>query len=446
MRSMKFLSVLIPFALAGALAGQAGARRLTIGEAVDLALQNNSYLKIARQKVREHEKKAAAARTDFFPHLTTEANYLHLAEPQHIEIPRGAFGVFQSIGPVPASSLALIQGANEFFYSTSTLAQPLTQMIKIRQGHQIARLDTAIASSDLKRAENEVAVRVHEAFFALLIAQRQKRAAELEVAAATEKLRDAQKAVDLGNTLPVTATGARAALLAARHARLSLENQISDVTLEFNDLVGLPLETDLDLVAPDPPNASALTREECLKTALASSEEIRAAEQAVAKARRAILAARADYIPEIGAYGQYLYQNGAPFVAKNNGIFGLKMTWKVFDFGKRNDVIGERRALLEQAEENLRRLKNRTSVEVEKSYRKLQRSKEMIDVAQEALELRRESERLAAEQVRAGLSVLSGQFAAQAALAKAEADLLAAGLGYRMAGVELQRVMGRTPR
>jgi outer membrane protein TolC len=259
-------------------------------------------------------------------------------------------------------------------------------------------------------------------------------------------LRDAQKAVDSGNTLPVTATGARAALLAARHARLSLENQISDVTLEFNDLVGLPLETDLDLVAPDPPNASALTREECLKTALASSEEIRAAGQTVAKARRAILAARADYIPEIGAYGQYIYQNGAPFVARNNGIFGLKMTWKVFDFGKRNDVVGERRALLEQAEENLRRLKNRTSVEVEKSYRKLQRSKEMIDVAQEALELRRESERLASEQVRAGVSVLSGQFAAQAALAKAEADLLAAGLGYRMAGVELQRAMGHTPR
>lgn len=442
MRGLKFLFVLIPVALAG----QTTVRRITLERAVASALENNSYLKIARAKVREHEKRAAAARTDFFPQLTTDANYMHLAEAQHIEIPRGAFGVFKDIGPVPMSSLALIQGANQFFYSTTTLAQPLTQMIKIRQGHQIARLETGIAASDLRKAENEVAVRVHEAFFGLLIAQRQKKAAELEVTATEEKLREARKAVDSGNTLPVTATGARAALLAARHAKLSLENQISDISVEFNDLVGLPLETDLELVPPDPPAASTLTREECLKTALESSEDIRAAAQTVSKARRAVTAARADFIPEIGAYGQYLYQNGAPFVAKNNGIFGVKMTWKVFDFGKRNDVIGERRALLEQAEENLRRLKNRTTVEVEKSYRKLQRSKEMIEVATEALELRRESGRLSGEQVKAGVTVMSNQMSSEAALAKSEADLLAANLGYRLAEAELQRAMGRTPR
>lgn len=442
MRSMKFLFVLIPFALAG----QTPARQMTIEQAVSSALENNAYLKIARARVREREKQAAAVRKDFFPHLTADANYMQLAEPQHIEIPRGAFGVYKDIGPVPLTSLALIQGANQFFYSTSTLAQPLTQMIKIRHGHQIARLDAGIASSDLKKAENEVAVRVHEAFFGLLIAQRQKHAAELEVAAAEEKLREARKAVDSGSTLPVTATGARAALLAARHGKLSLENQISDIALEFNDLVGLPLEAEVELMAPEPPAASALTREECLTTALESSEEIQAAAQTVSKARRAISAARADFIPEIGAYGQYLYQNGAPFVAKNNGIFGVKMTWKVFDFGKRNDVIGERRAMLEQAEENLRRIKNRTTVEVEKSYRKLQRSKEMIEVAREALELRRETERLSAEQVKAGVAVLSGQLSSGAVLAKAEADLLAANLGYRLAEAELQRTMGRTAR
>jgi outer membrane protein TolC len=62
--------------------------------------------------------------------------------------------------------------------------------------------------------------------------------------------------------------------------------------------------------------ASALTREECLKTALESSEEIRSAAQTVSKARRAVAAARADFIPESAAYGLYLYQNGAPFVAR----------------------------------------------------------------------------------------------------------------------------------
>ena len=83
---------------------------------------------------------------------------------------------------------------------------------------------------------------------------------------------------------------------------------------------------------------------------------------------------------------------------------------------------------------------------MEKRYRKLQRSKEMIEVGREALELRRESERLSGEQVKAGVTVESGQLSLLASLAKAEADLLAANLGYRLAEAELLRAMGRTPR
>jgi outer membrane protein TolC len=65
-------------------------------------------------------------------------------------------------------------------------------------------------------------------------------------------------------------------------------------------------------------------------------------------------------------------------------------------------------------------------------------------VATEALELRRESGRLSAEQVKAGVTVMSNQLSSEAALAKAEADLLAANLGYRLAEAELLRAMGRT--
>jgi multidrug efflux pump subunit AcrB/outer membrane protein TolC len=425
---------------------QAAPRKLTLGESVDLALKNNSYLKIAREKVRESGYRAAAAHKDYFPQLSNETNYMRLAEEQRLDIPRGAFGVFNSIGPVPATSLSLLQGANQFFYTTSTLAQPLTQMIKIRQGYGIARLDKQIAETDLRTAENEIAVKVHEAYFGLLITRLEKRAAELEVAANQEKLRDAEKAVSSGNTLEVTALGARASLLAARHAVLTLENQMADLALEFNDLVGLPLDAEVEPAVPEAGAVVPPDHETCLRIALAESTEVRVGEQTVAKARRGVAAARAEYIPEVGAYAQQLYQNGVPFVARNNGVAGLRLTWKVFDFGKRNDVVGERKAQLSQAEENLRRLKNRSTVEVEKSYRKVERSAQMIAVAREALALRREAARLTGDQFKAGVTVLANHRAAEAALAKAEADALAAELGYRLARAELDRTMGRRPR
>jgi hypothetical protein len=69
--------------------------------------------------------------------------------------------------------------------------------------------------------------------------------------------------------------------------------------------------------------------------------------------------ARAEYIPEVGAFAQHIYQDGAPFLSRNNGVFGLHMTWTVFEFGKRRGQASERTAEVAQAEENLARLRNR---------------------------------------------------------------------------------------
>ena len=67
-------------------------------------------------------------------------------------------------------------------------------------------------------------------------------------------------------------------------------------------------------------------------------------------------AARAEYIPEVGAFAQHIYQDGAPFLSRNNGAFGLHMTWTMFEFGKRRGQVSERAAEVAQAEENLARL------------------------------------------------------------------------------------------
>ena len=50
------------------------------------------------------------------------------------------------------------------------------------------------------------------------------------------------------------------------------------------------------------------------------------------------------------------------------------MTWDIFDWGKRRGVVGQRDAQLAQAEENLRCVTDRVSVEVDKAYRKLERT------------------------------------------------------------------------
>src|SRR5215467_10954970 len=68
------------------------ARRLTLAEAVRLAVEQNRTLKIARLKVKENEYKKDGARSDYFPTITNQSNILHITELQNFTISQGTFG------------------------------------------------------------------------------------------------------------------------------------------------------------------------------------------------------------------------------------------------------------------------------------------------------------------------------------------------------------------
>lgn len=122
------------------------------------------------------------------------------------------------------------------------------------------------------------------------------------------------------------------------------------------------------------------------------------------------------------------------------------MAWDIFDWGKRRGAVGEREAQLVEAEQNLRRITDRVAVDVEKAYRKLERTQMMIDVAQEALALRREGERLSAQQLTAGVTSEAKNAEAVAATRSAEVDELQARLAHELALAEIVRIAGSATR
>lgn len=443
-RTLALLSLVLLCVTAKPVLAQPSPRRITLEDAINLALRQNVLLKAAGDKVEENQHKSLAARSDYFPQLSTEATYAGLIQRQSIDIPQGSFGVLGGAIPLPPESERIFQGGNSFALSTTTLGQPLTQLLKLRQARGIAEADTRIAASQLKQAQNEVSVKVHEAYFGLLIPQRLKRSAELAMAAAEEESRDRREAVESGKALEVADIEARAGVLEARHALLTLDDQISDLAIDFNDLLGLPLESEVDLVAPPPLAPVSLSLDEHVKSALRENPEIHAAEQTVEKAQRGVKAAKAEYIPDVTVYAQHIYQSGVPFLSRNNGVLGVKMEWKVFDFGKRRQTVAEREAELAAAEENLQHVRNQVAIQVEKAHRKVERSQKMIEVAEQGLAARREVARLTGDQFDVGVIVKASYQESGAKLAKAEADLLQAELGYRLAKAELDRALGLT--
>lgn len=422
----------------------ADVRHLTLDEAVRLAISQNRELKIARLKVIENEQKKAGEHSGYFPRLTNQSNALHITELQQVLVPPGAFG---EVGGtlIPAQSAALGQGTLTLYSSGTQLSQPLTQLIRTSDANRIAAAEVAVSRDDLKKAENQVALEVHTIYFGILISRLRQQAAEEQSSYAAESLRESENDVRNGSALKVATIQASASLLQSQQAVLTAELQLADLTTQLNNVLGLPLETQLELAPDVPANFDQRPREQYVQVAWSENPEILAAEETVRKAQAAVAAAKSAYIPDITAYARHSYQDGVPFLVRNFGTFGVTLNWEVFDFGKRRAAVREQEAELAQAEENVKRLKEEVAVAIERSYNKLERTRSMVQVASQVVRLRQEGERLAQNELSQGVILASARKEATAESYQAQADFLEATLNYHLAWAELEQDIGHTP-
>jgi outer membrane protein TolC len=419
----------------------------TLSQAIDLALKQNRSLKLAQLAVVDSEQKKKIARADYFPQIKNESTAFHITEVQQLVIPQGSLGVGGVTGPIPPNTAVIGQGNFTAYTSGTGLQQPLTQMFKIREDNRAATADINSAKIQVKEAENDIALKVRQLYYGILIAQLKETAAKQEADAAQLKLQESTSSVEQGSALEVAALESHAALLDAKQAILVQNLQVRDLTFELNYLLGLPLNTQLKLsedlsAAP----ASISPREECVRIAREQSPEIRAAQQAVEKAKAGLAAAKDAYIPDVSAFARYSYQSGIPFLVHNFGTFGVIFTYELFDGGRRNAQIDESRTMLSQAEVNLAKAKEEVTVQVEIAYDKVEQMQNLIAVAEEVLKARAAAALVADSQFEQNAAVASARAEAAAKTSSAKASLLEANLGLSLAQGELRRAMGEIPR
>ena len=67
-------------------------RHITLHEAVQLALQHNHLVRISEFKVEEKQHAKQAAKSEYFPSIRNDSNFVHLTDTQLIQIYAGSLG------------------------------------------------------------------------------------------------------------------------------------------------------------------------------------------------------------------------------------------------------------------------------------------------------------------------------------------------------------------
>ena len=420
-------------------------RPLTLQEAVQLALKHNHVVRIAGYKVEESQQAKDVAKSAYFPTVKNESRLFTVTETQFVQIAAGSLGTIDG-SPNPDHSVTINQGGRTFALSGTTLAQPLTQLFtRVKPANDAARAELNATRANAHQTENEVALKVHQIYYRVLIAQLHRSATEARINAAQDFESERVQQVKFGSTLEEDLIASRAQTLQAKQELLTTELALSDLTFQLDDAIGLPLSTALELDPSVPVLRDTCEPEECIKVALESHPEIIAAREEVRKASAGVQLSKADYIPEVTAFARYSYQSGVPFLARNFGSFGGEFTYELFDGGRRRAAVRESSAQLAQAKENLARVTEEVEVAVQVAYNKLHRTREMVQVSEELLALRTESSRVSTQELQKGEALKSQADSAIAQEFDAKTQLLQSQLDYAQASDELTEAMGLTP-
>jgi outer membrane protein TolC len=424
----------------------AAPRRITLRQALDLAAQSNHRVRLARLAVDEKQQAKAVAKSAYFPSVHTDSSFIHVTDTQLIEIPAGGLGTVGT-NLIPPRPLIINQGALSTTTFGTGVTQPLTQLLKVNAANGMARADVDATLGRARAIENSVALRVHDVYYKILIAETRRSALDAKIRASDDLQRERVQQVKYGSALDADLIESRAQSLQAKQELLTTDLQLSDLHMQLNDVIGLPLTTAVTLDPNVPLVAQeSCEREECVRLALESHPEIAEARAQVDRAASAVRLAKYEFVPDLDIFARYSHQNDVPFLAPNFGTFGVRLSYDLFNGGRKRATVRERDAQLAQAKENLARISEEIELRVQTAYNKLDRTREMIAVSEELLSLRAESRRMTLEQVAHGSALRSQSLTSVAQELEAKAVLLQSQLDYTQATAEMDEAIGRTPR
>jgi outer membrane protein TolC len=389
--------------------------RLTLDDAKQRALGTNQLLALAGLNVQSKQFATRAMQANYFPQLLGNGIYMHFNEPQG--------SVLSTPGRIlaPVSRPANVINEDSTFVALMAV-QPLTDLLKVRQGVRLALADEQIAQAQLEKGVRELLSGVEQLYWGILAAQRIK-------TGTLAAIRGVEPLAKTGNLQ------ARIALLEAQQGLGQVEAQITDLERQLRVLVDVPTCTKLELVEPPFPVSSLKCADEAVTLAIANSPEIREADQLVEKAHAATAAAKVDYIPSFAVVGGVSNQSAADYIQPSAAFVGVVGSYTFYDWGKRRHTLHERQTLIAMASLKLRQTEEDVRQKAVKAFASLGQAQEAVQAAAQMVQLRKEAAKSATD--------LDTKFKAGKDLMEAEVNYIKADLAYRQAYVGLMSLVGQ---
>ena len=353
------------------------------------------------------------------------------ATAQQQDLPRVGSGDTNTLQSAVQGRLPLFNKANE-----ATVAQ--------------ARKSLGVAKADLETAEQDLIVRVAQAYFDVLASQDSLATVRANKTAVTETLASAKRNFEVGTATITDTREAQARFDLVTAQEIAAENDLLTKRIALDQLVGRsnqqpkPLAVPVVLPAVVPNNV-----EEWVTRADQSHPTVQRARTGLEVAQLETEKARAGEKPTVDAVGSVglarLSGSSAtlPGLSKTASI-GVQLNWPLYTGGATQNAISEKRLLEDKARNDLEAARRGVAQGTRVAFfgvNSLQAQVKALEAAESSNKLALEAAQLAYRVgVRVNLDVLNAQtqlFQTQRDLAKARYDVIVNSLRLRQASGQL---------
>lgn len=438
MSRLVIISAVLLFSVAAA---GAETMKLSLRDAMSMALENNSRIKAARYTSQAARQGVESANSRYLPAVAFEETLVASNSPINtfmIKLDEGRF----TENDFQINNLNNPSSQHDFKTALS-IQQPLF-VPSLSPLKEMAVKDAQKSELELEAARQGIAFQVFFTYLEVQKADAQLGAADKAVADARENMRLATVRTTAGVGLRSDELRSRTHLSMVEQQHISAYNNLTLARMKLAMLIGLPENSTYEVADTLDRVAVPDMSDQVIGEALENRVEIRQSHADLEKSDAALRLARSEYLPTVGAFASYqLNAKDAPFTSDNDSwTAGVSLKWQLFDGFRTNSERKRALSGRSAAREMLESTSKDVRYQLRESYVRRHEMGKRLEVTRHSVLDAEETVRLITKRYENSLATMVELLDAQTALNQARANLVEAEAGYALAGGRIYYMTG----
>jgi outer membrane protein len=347
---------------------------LSLSQAVEIALEHNRPVIIAKLNIDKSKWTLAQTKTKRFPAINTYLFASGDITSPTFNFPAGSFGFEKP------QKFKLSNGITG--YASIQAAQPISQLYQIHLSIREQELSVDYSGEQYKGQRQSLAASVKQSYYSVLQSESALEAQQALVKSYEETDRVTQDYLNKESVLKSDSLQVKAKLAQAQYQIIQLRDTLDTQKEQLNELLARDVDVPFRTEPVPPITPAEMDLKAARQTALERRPEVKEAEIDTRRADYDRRLSRAKYIPAIGAAIHYLDPINTEILPQNILSAGMELTWTPFDWGGRRDEVKQKDVSLQQSRYQLQETRAQVTLDVDNNFRKLEESRTMLAVAQ----------------------------------------------------------------